>query len=306
MPASIVSKAIAPTVLADDGLLRWVARFTWHPLQRLWSVPLLFGLVCAATAIVMARLIELRWKLLDRRWLVLLVLFVIGAWSHATFATFGWGLRYEAYLIALGLVALGCWLSRAEERAAIARLLVRPWIRLAAGLVALGALVFFIAAGGERLNGAIASVDTRQVRDRDLFVARFLAESYPREGVVLMNIGAVSWHGEPHLTDTIGLATPDMLRLILQRDYSPQSVDRLARQRGARIAVVFDDWFADWTGGKAAWTPVVEIYPLGQPTFSYRLYALAPADAPLLAQRFKTYKPAGKYEITWRLLPPYQ
>jgi len=38
-------------------------------------------------------------------WLV--ALFVGGTWMHATFATFGWGNRYEAYLIVLGLCALG-------------------------------------------------------------------------------------------------------------------------------------------------------------------------------------------------------
>jgi hypothetical protein len=305
LPASIMSKAVAPTVLAEDGWLRWFARFTWHPLQRLWSVPLLFVMTAAASAILALRLIQLRGQILERRWLVLLGLFVVGAWSHATFATFGWGLRYEAYLVALGMVALGCWCARAEERAALRLLLARPWSRIALyGTAAMVALLC-LNAGAERLSTSIWGIASREVRDRDLFIAHFLADAYPREGVVAMNIGAVSWQGEPHLTDVIALATPDMLRQILRLDYSPQSVDRLARQRGARIAVIFNDWFEDWTGGKAPWTAVVEVFPRGRRDFRYMLYVLDPADAPLLAQRFKAYRPEGHYDLTWRILPPY-
>jgi hypothetical protein len=304
LPGSIMSKSVGQALLPDDGLLRLVVRFTWHPLRRLWSVPLLFAMVAVASVVLAVRLRQLRLALLERPFLVLLGLFVLGSAIHATFATFGWGSRYEAYLIALGIVALASWAMQEEERAAFLPILpAAPPARVALCLIAAAVLLY---AGGQRFVIANRGVATHEVRDRDLYIAHFLAEAYPQQGVVAMNIGAVSWIGEPHLTDVLALGTPQMLRLFMQQQLTPQSVDALARQRGAKIAVVFDDWFEFWTGGPAPWIPVAQMHPGTERPLDYTLYVLDRADAAELARRLQAYQPPPGFHVTYQLLPQAQ
>ncbi len=308
LPAAILTKSLGPAWLAGDDLPRLVARFTWHPLQRLWRVPLLMLLWLSACGVLTMRLLQLRMRIVQQRWLVLLGLFAVGAWTHATFATFGWGSRYEAYLIVLGIVALGCWLLQADERRAIAALLAaRPLRGIGIALAAL-VLVAFFYTGATRLavvsRNAIAA--TQEVRDRDLYIAHFLAQAYPGQGAMAMNVGAIAWLGEPHLTDALALGTTDVLRLFLRGALTPQSLDAIAAQRDVKVAVIFDDWFADWTGGKLPWLAVAEVDPHAGRDLRYTLYARNEADARVLATRLQAFKPEPQFRSTIRLLPPYR
>ncbi len=308
LPAAILTKSVGPALLAGDDLRHLVARFTWHPVQRIWSVPVLCVLWAVACSVLALRLLQLRWKILDRRWLVLLGVFVIGVWTHATFATFGWGARYEAYLIVLGIVSLACWFSQAEERQAIVSAFATPALRTGGAIVATCLVAAFLYTGVARLivvtrNAVIA---THEVRDRDIFIARFLAEAYPQQSVLAMNVGAIAWSGTPHLTDALALASPEVLRLYLQGALTPQSLDAVARQRAVKVAVIFDGWFADWTGGKPPWIAVAEVEPHANRPLNYTLYVLNDADGRVLAERLKAYQPDAGFKTTWRLLPPYQ
>lgn len=305
LPAAILTKSIGPASLADDGLRRLVARFSWHPLQRVWSVPVLFVLWLAACAILALRLAQLRRAILEQRWLVLLGLFAAGAWIHATFATFGWGSRYEAYLIVLGIVALAGWSLQDAERNAVAAIL--PW-RRAGTILAVGFILLFLWTGANRLivvtrNAIIA---TEEVRDRDLFIAHFLADAYPRQSVMAMNIGALVWTGEPRLTDVLALGDTQTLRLFLRGQLDPAQLDRLAAERQVKVAVIFDQWFGEWTGGKAPWIAVAAVDPHARRRLDFTLYARTEADARILAERLKAYRPAPHFRATVRLLPPYQ
>jgi hypothetical protein len=312
LPAAIMTKSIGPVLLAGDDLRHLVARFTWHPLQRLWSVPVLFVLWVTACGVLAMRLAQLRQRLLDRRWLVLLGLFALGAWIHATFATFGWGARYEAYLIVLGIVALGCWFGQSEERQAVAAgwgaivpaALARPG---GIGLLAL-LLGGFLYTGVMRLalvtrNAGIAA---QEVRDRDMFIADFFAGAYPQQSVMAMNVGAIAWRGEPHLTDVLALGTPEVLRLFLRGELTPQSLDVVARARGVKVAAIFDDWFEVWTGGKPPWIAVAEIEPHADRPLNYTLYVLNQADARALVDLLRNVPFDSRFRTSWRLLDPYR
>ncbi len=308
LPAAILTKSLGPAWLAHDDLRRLVARFTWHPLQRIWSVPVLLVLWLAACGVLAIRLAQLRQRILASRWLVLLGLFADGTWIHATFATFGWGGRYEAYLIVLGIVGMACWVMQGDERRAIAALLAKPAWRIG-GIVVVACLsVAFVYTGGARLwiTTRNAIVATEEVRDRDLFVAHFLADAFPQQSVMAMNVGAIAWTGEPHLTDVLALGSPEVLRLFLRGQLDPASLDRIAAAREVKVATIFDAWFAEWTGGPAPWIAVAEIDPQAQRKLNYTLYARTDADARVLAERLKAYRPQPQFRSTIRLLPPFQ
>jgi hypothetical protein len=235
--------------------------------------------------------------------IVLVALFVGGTWLHATFATFGWGSRYEAYLIVLGLTALGAialqfpqTLNPSKRSHQLAGVL--------AGIAA--ALTIYTALGRAQTTYVNAQHASAEVLNRDFYAARFLATAYPRENVMAMNIGAVVWAGEPRLLDPVALGTPEILPLIFERKLNVETLDALARARNVRVFAVFDTWFAQWVGGPPPWIKVASIETsIGRRNLTLWLYARDEAEAKILAEKLRTTVPPGKFSATLKLLPPF-
>ena len=303
LPAPILAKSVGPLLLSDDGLVRMAARFTWHPLMRIGRVPLLSVLFIAALVFVVARLWRHRLAALDDARTVMAALFLAGTWIHATFATFGWGSRYEAYLIVLGLAAMGAVaIDLAGRLDGASR---EP--RLAALLAGFAAALTIYTSFGRALetwrNAQYAAVE---VLNRDIHVGRFLAAAYPRQPVLAMNIGAVVWEGEPRLLDALALGSPEVLRMFLAGKLDPAALDALARQRQVRVLAVFDEWFEAWTGGTPPWVPVAQIDASNERRqLRLTLYALEKSDGAELAAKLRTVHPSGAFTVRLETLPPF-
>ena len=303
LPAPILTKSVGPLLLSEDGLQRLVARFTWHPLSRISRVPLLAVLFAAAVAWLAVALWRRRLGLLDDARAIMVALFAGGTWIHATFATFGWGSRYEAYLIALGIAALGATALALPGSLDGAR---RPH-RLA-GLLAekLAHLPKYSAL--ERAHRPYAKTQRAPVEgpNRDVFVARFLAAAYPGDSVLAMNIGAVVWAGSPRLTDPVALGTPAALDLFLAGRLNAGTVDALAAERGVQVFAVFDEWFAEWLGGSPPWLAAAEIDASNQRRrLLLRLYVRDEVAGRTLAERLTRIRPEGRFSAEMRLLAPF-
>ena len=303
LPAPILTKSVGPLLLADDGILRLIARFTWHPLERITRVPLLTVLFIAAVVSFAVSLWRRRMAVLDDTRPVMVGLFIAGTWIHATFATFGWGARYEAYLIVLGLAAMGAVALEAARH-------LQPTLRrhriaaLFGGLVV--ALTIHTTFGRALITYRNAQHAAIEVLNRDIYVARFLAKAYPGQPVLAMNIGAVVWEGEPHLVDALALGSPEVLRLFLAGRLDPQSLDAVARAHDVKVFAVFDEWFEFWTGGTAPWTAVAEIDASNdRRKLHLTLYARDATEGRILAEKMQLIRPDGAFDVRTTLLPPF-
>jgi len=304
LPAPVLTKSVGPMLLSDNSILRLGAKFVWHPLWRLSGVPMLAMLFVTGVVYLAVMLWRRRLAVLDDVSIPMVALFVGGAWIHATFATFGWGSRYEAYLIVLGTVSLGAVALRLQYQ------LQAPlkWHRLAGLLAGLAAaLTIYTALGRAQVTYNNVQAASIEVLNRDFYVARFLAEAYPREPVLAMNIGAVAWEGEPHLLDPVALGTPQILPLIFARRFNVEALDAIARERNVRVFAVFDEWFEEWVGGKPPWTKVALIDASNdRRNLVLTLYAGDEAEGRILAERLRATLPAGKFTATIKILPPFE
>ncbi|HYC65268.1 MAG TPA: hypothetical protein VEC14_11105 [Reyranellaceae bacterium] len=285
LPAPILAKTV---YLAEvtDGWLVWAAKyFLWWPLKRLFVyVPELLVLMVVGDcwlAWMLWRNPE-AWR--SQRWLAVLF-FLLGSWTHATFASFGWGGRYEAYLLAIGLVTLGAALPTSEWR----RLVAARWRGLLVGV--LGAL-FVVAAAGRLwhqhrdLPGRAETVALRDLAPARIVAAACSASPCPFR-VMAMNVGALSWFAGPRLTDLMALADREVLALARDRRLDSAAVRRLADKRQIDIALLFEDWYATSIGGGP---PLVKVGTFVQQTdwpTPLSVYALNEGEARALAGRLK-------------------
>lgn len=192
-----------------------------------------------------------------------LLIFAAASILHAQFARIGAMGRYEAYLMALGIVALGLNLpglahdlrGRHPQYADAADASGR-WPARAAWAM----LAFCIAAPFmPRLTTAflVTPRAMRNIHQQQYQVGLFLREHYQGRTIVANDIGAIDFLADIDVLDVVGLADPATLRHRLERGGDTDWLADQAAARGAVVAIVYRDWLESEYGRlPATWQPV--------------------------------------------------
>lgn len=216
-------------------------------------------------------------------------IFVGTAALHLLLAGTGWLFRYEAYLVAWGLtaVAVPIWDLRGSLRPAV-------HFRDALGYAAAALLVFaapgFWKAGAEALDITIPALhDTYRWHYQ---MGAFVAKYYSGSALVVNDIGAVNFMADIHCTDPHGLADREIAHAILRGRPTSEFLDNLARSRGARVALVDDNWLGLYGGTPRTWLQAGSwVFPnrvvQGPPALSF--YALDDASLMGLMKNLREY-----------------
>jgi hypothetical protein len=269
--------------------------------HRLGLVPLLGGwdtLVrtphLLAPVILAALALAARRRSPDSREGRLLVLFLGTTLLHVQYAKTGWFYRYEAYLVALGIVALAAALGGLGA--------VRP--RALPALLAGAALVACSVRGVRayvETPGAVGNIYEQQIQ-----MGRFLARFYSGQGVAANDIGAVCYLADVRLLDLWGLASREVAEAKLSGRYTSPWIEELARRQGVRVAVIYERWLEAAGGVPPSWTRagrwrVARNVVLGDRTVAF--YAVDPAEAGALAEHLRAFAP--ELPSTVEQLGPY-
>jgi hypothetical protein len=190
--------------------------------------------------VLCAAMVLFLWRRRDERsqpqmdWLIILTgTFLL----HAQFARFGWLFRYEAYLLATGLIVLFAALADIREhiegRFSRAVYIWLPWL-LFAGLIGRGATLLYITITQAHL-----------ISEQQYQTAMFLRRFYSGKAVALNDIGAPNYFTELRCLDLYGLGSSEVERLRLQNRFDRDAVDRLTSRKGVEIAIIYDPWFVN-------------------------------------------------------------
>jgi hypothetical protein len=271
----------------------------WH---RLGLVPLLGGwgtLVrtphLLAPAILAAVTLGARWRSPASREGRLLLLLLGTTLLHVQYAKTGWFYRYEAYLVALGIVALTAALS---GLGGVGRSRGLPVLLASAALLA-------CSVRGVRsyveTPGAVGNIHEQQIQ-----MGRFLARFYTGQGVAANDIGAICYLADIRLLDLWGLASREVAEAKLSGRYTTPWIDERARTQGVRVAVIYERWLEAAGGVPPSWIRagrwrVARNVVLGDRTVSF--YAVDPAEAGPLAEHLRAF--AAELPPTVEQLGPY-
>jgi hypothetical protein len=182
---------------------------------------------------------------------VLLGLYLLVALQHVHFAGLGWLMRYEAYLVALGIVILAIYLcDRAGGDISSASFAsIRAW---SPGRVALGAalLPLFLLAAVTVGWRALISVTALNYAAREIYwqhyqMARFIGRYYEGQAVAANDIGAINYYNDIRCLDVFGLGSREVAILRNRRELTPERIEELADRADVRVALVYDSWFPD-------------------------------------------------------------
>jgi hypothetical protein len=213
---------------------------------------------------------------------------------HLCFAGVGWFYRYEAYLVALGILAVASRFSilslvLGRSSAHNARTQDPPFADATAFLVVIS-LVFCVSRGTAALMD-IPRASTN-IFEQQYQMARFVKRYYQHSAVALNDIGMVNFVADIHCLDMWGLGSVTVARLRLQGQYYQQTLARLVADRGVRIAIAYDSGFGGMGGLPPYWTKagqwqIRSNVVAASDTASF--YALEPSEVPSLVAHLAEY-----------------
>ncbi|MGD0173082.1 MAG: hypothetical protein ABSC61_01415 [Anaerolineales bacterium] len=205
--------------------------------------------------------------------------FLMVVFAHGTLIDMEWFYRHAAYLLMLGIITI--------EMTWPAGGLRWRWPASGAARLAISALAVFLAyplcarASGAILDTPLAA---RNIYEMQYQMARFLNRYYPEGPVAANDIGAVSYYNDFSLLDLYGLASMDVARAKLGGTYDTALIDRLTRESGAQVMIVYDYWFDRYGGLPKGWVKAGEwhytdCYVCGGDTVSFYAPSAAQADS---------------------------
>lgn len=143
---------------------------------------------------------------------------------HVHFGQTGWMFRYEAHLIAAGLIAIAVDAPRAMS-----------WIRSGNRLAAIALVTVLASPFAVRASEAFLELVGQTYADRyDFLTTEFFAQHPWTGGVVTEHVGVLGYRTDLPIIDAMGLLTPELLAPGHLPD--PVVVDRLARERGVKVS----------------------------------------------------------------------
>jgi hypothetical protein len=274
----------------------------WVGVLSLYQRPVLASLTVAALLLV-AALATPR----DRRWspaLVMLGLFLGTELLHVCLVKMEWFFRYEAYVIALGLVAVALALAEAIRLDDVRRLAdatpLRRYAVIACGVVLMLPLVNRAAEGLLFVVPATGEVYRQQYQ-----MGLFFKDYYAGDAVALNDIGAVSWLAPVKVVDLIGLASLEVADARRKDADDTSFFDGLLRRRAAKAACIYDYYFSGRRALPSTWQKVGE-WSIGRYVAVSRetvaFYAPSESEAVrlrLALERFATRLPPGASYRPW-------
>ncbi len=202
---------------------------------------------------------------------------------HSMFVGVGWFFRYEAYIMALGIVAAVLFLQQLELHKKHARV-----------LKCLVVLIVFLPLLWQSTDTLVRTVPaTRNIYEQQYQMALFAHRYFDHEGVALNDIGAVAYFADTRMLDLFGLASREVSLLKRTGAYTKDSIRSLARANSIRLVIIYDSWFQglipdEWIK-VGEWTIADNMICAG-PTVSF--WATDKAGANRLAMDLKDFSPS--------------
>jgi hypothetical protein len=252
-PNSLLLKATTPSVASFKGIFKALG---YTALSRIELNTQLLFLVIPSACLIFLHYGAPRGSQRNRAvWLN--ALFIGTTLLHVQLAGVGWFFRYEAYLVAFGIVVVACgiadWLGDGVKFEW--RLELAP--KYLAGAFAAGLVVYPFAF---RAVWSLKDTPTasRNIYEQQWQMARFVRDAYNERTIALNDIGAVSFLSDADVIDLVGLSSLEVADLKLRNSFGKDQMQELVDRRKTAVIIVYDNWFGDGSELPATWTKVGE------------------------------------------------
>jgi hypothetical protein len=239
LPSPVLLKGNVVQTAAVSGMTSMHLR-TLSLFDRLLAAPYLWLLVLG-TLVLSLGPAGIR---TSRECRTLAILFALITLLHIRLAAVGWLFRYEAYLVALGLFVVFLGAGQSGWSWTDMTTSLHLWLQRVAALI-LALLVAYPFA--DRLWMANRHLPNEFPLYYQLTYqeARFLDTFYRGQAVALTDIGAPTYFADIRCLDLFGLASVDVARARIAKQWRPNDIRRMAHAKDVEIAIVNHRFFVE-------------------------------------------------------------
>lgn len=235
------------------------------------------------------------------------LIWVATAVLHLQFARIGWipgvnfsFFRYEAYLLAIGILVIGVILSKYYRNQATKTGKMSRFI----SVLTVIALVSMATLGIKSL--IIVPQAIKNIYEQQYQMAQFLKKFYAGMPVAANDIGAINYFTDIKCLDLWGLESIEVATMKRNNSFRTEYIYNLAKSKDIKVAIVYDQWFSKYGGVPHEWIKVGQWQiknnlVCGHDTISF--YAVDPSEEQRLIFNLKAFssnlpvevKQSGKY-----------
>lgn len=189
---------------------------------------------------------------------LILTIFIVATLLHMFMARIGWFYRYEAYLLALGILAIAVGIAKYLPSAMPK--FNRNQIARQLAIILLIFLLFFPLADRGYFSLKDTPKASHNIYDQQYQMGLFVKEYYSGSAVSLNDVGAVNYYANIKSVDLLGLSGLHVSKCIINGNYSIEEMDNLTRQNNVKVVIIYEDLFKYYlTGGVPShWVKVGE------------------------------------------------
>lgn len=172
---------------------------------------------------------------------------------HCTFAKIGWLFRYEAYLVAIGLVTIVLLANDFHK--------MNPALLCNNGaLLKLMLAVFTVFWGYPLLKRCEKALKTYAKASNNIYqqqyhMAMFVKEYYDGQKIAINDIGAIAYYTDADILDIKGLASIQVAEKKLKEEWTSNAIVNLTNSEDVKYALVYDHILIN-KGKKPQWAKV--------------------------------------------------
>ncbi|MBC7812585.1 MAG: hypothetical protein H7175_15630 [Burkholderiales bacterium] len=286
LPNSLMLKVIPQSFSTLDGIIIFLGLS--KSMLSYYSYPPLMTLTVGIVILLFVGYARRKtlWEASNLMLLIVIPTFVL----HMQFAGVGWFFRYEAYLIALGVMAIALSVRDFFPTHFEAWMQRHTVPRLAAMFALLFVLTLPMLYRVEEVMKKVVPATTN-IYEQQYQMGTFLREFYEGQRVALNDIGATTYLADIRLLDLYGLGTYEVATAKLNSDFDVDFIYRIARESNTQIAIVYDSWYPDLPEQWARvgqWT-IQNNISAASPTVSF--YAVDPGAREALVNNLREFAP---------------
>jgi hypothetical protein len=296
-PNPIIIKGAAPDFSSTKGIISFFGLRILGSLVRNYH---LLSLFIGFTIIFIFNLYKDRnfWNISN----VFISIFILLTLSHLQFARAGIWSRYDAYLVAIGIISITISLKdmfpprlsfdiiinhlRKVKTDFNVKSLIRESIIILIPLFIISSLFY------KGIPLMITSPQaSKNIHEQHYQMGLFIRKYYEGECVAVNDIGAVSFLSDAEIIDLWGLADKEVADSRLNGDYDTEVIDKITKRHDCKIAIL-NDYFDQFDGLPSHWIligkwTVKDNKILGDDTVYF--YAVDPDEVENLIENLKDF-----------------
>lgn len=231
LPNPLMVKAVGENASMASALLKPFGSEDLAFLQNNRAMPILLGLaVLGALAHALARRGFWRPSVLFPSALAAMILLH----GHFVFSPLFWVYRYDAYLVAFGIFVAAVVLVETPSP--------RAWPRGALPALLVASLVPVIADVREGLFPDAEIEGMRNTYLEEYQTAEFIRSYYPRDAVIVNDLGAVTYYTQARILDLVGLGDIEPLVIMRRTAYTSREVVAWTAPYEPKVAILQLNW----------------------------------------------------------------